>query len=147
MNLTDLSALAGREIAVTDWLEITQERINQFADATDDHQWIHIDPDRAQRESPYGATIAHGFLTLSLLPKFLKDSVQLSDVRMAVNYGLNRVRFPSAVRAGSRIRARILLQSIRDVGDATDATYSITFECQDVEKPCCVAEFLARYYR
>ncbi len=147
MNLTGLRALAGREIAVTEWLEITQERINQFADATDDHQWIHIDPERAQRESPYGATIAHGFLTLSLLPKFLKDSLQLSDVRMAINYGLNRVRFPSAVRAGSRIRARIVLQSIRDLVDATEATYAITIECQGGEKPCCVAELLARYYQ
>jgi acyl dehydratase len=147
MNLTGLRALAGREVAVTDWLEITQERINQFADATDDHQWIHIDPERAQRESPYGATIAHGFLTLSLLPKFLSDSLELSDVRMAINYGLNRVRFPSAVRAGSHIRARILLQSIRDVVDAAEATYSITVECQGAEKPCCVAELLARYYR
>ena len=146
-TLEELKGLEGRELAVTDWLEITQERINQFADATDDHQWIHVDPERAQRESPYCATIAHGFLTLSLLPKFLKDSLQISDVRMAVNYGVNRVRFPSAVRAGSRIRARIVLQSIRDVGDATDAAYSITFECQDVEKPCCVAEFLSRYYR
>jgi acyl dehydratase len=146
-TLEELKGFAGREIAVTDWLEITQERIQQFADATNDHQWIHIDQERAQRESPYGATIAHGFLTLSLLPKFLKDSLQISDARMAINYGLNRVRFPSAVRPGSRIRARIVLQSIRDVGDAIEAAYSITFECQDAEKPCCVAEFLARYYR
>jgi acyl dehydratase len=146
MNLTELAEYAGREIAVTEWLEITQERINQFADATDDHQWIHIDPQRAERESPYGATIAHGFLTLSLLPKFLKDTLPIVGVRMAINYGLNRVRFPSAVRAGSRIRARIVLQSIRDVADATEATYSITVECQDSEKPCCVAELLARYY-
>jgi acyl dehydratase len=146
-TLEELKGFAGREIAVTDWLEITQERIQQFADATNDHQWIHIDQERAQRESPYGATIAHGFLTLSLLPKFLKDSLQISDARMAINYGLNRVRFPSAVRPGSRIRARIVLQSIRDIGDAAEAAYSITFECQDAEKPCCVAEFLARYYR
>jgi len=146
-TLEELKGLAGRELAVTDWLEITQERINQLADATDDHQWIHIDSERAQRESPYGATIAHGFLTLSLLPKFLKDALQVGDLRMAINYGLNRVRFPSAVRSGSRIRARIVLQSIRDLGDAIEAAYSITFECQDAEKPCCVAEFLARYYR
>jgi acyl dehydratase len=146
-TVEELTGFAGREIAVTDWLEITQERIRQFAGATDDQQWIHIDPERAQRESPYGATIAHGFLTLSLLPKFLKDSLQLSDSRMAINYGLNRVRFPSAVRAGSRIRARIVLQSVRDVADAVEAAYSITIECQDAKKPCCVAELLARYYR
>ncbi len=147
MNLTELAGFSGREIAVTEWLEITQERINQFADATDDHQWIHIDPERAERDSPYGATIAHGFLTLSLLPKFLMDTVPIVGVRMAINYGLNRVRFPSAVLAGSRIRARIVLQSIRDVADAAEAAYSITVECQDAEKPCCVAELLARYYR
>jgi acyl dehydratase len=147
MTLEELRALAGREIAVTDWLEITQERINRFADATEDHQWIHIDPERAQPESPYGATIAHGFLTLSLIPKFLKDSIQIDGVRMAINYGLNRVRFPAAVRAGSHIRARIVLQSMRDVGDSTEVIYSITIESQRAEKPCCVAEMLARYYR
>jgi acyl dehydratase len=147
MTLEELRGLVGREIAVTEWLEITQERINKFADATGDRQWIHIDRERAQRESPYGTTIAHGFLTLSLLSKFLREAIQLGDVRMAINYGLNRVRFPSAVHAGSRIRARIVLQSIRDAGDATEATYSITFQSQGAEKPCCVAEWLARYYR
>jgi acyl dehydratase len=147
MTLQELRELLGREIAVTEWLEITQERIDRFADATEDHQWIHVDPERAQRESPYGATIAHGFLTLSLIPKFLKDSIQIDGVRMAINYGLNRVRFPAAVRAGSHIRARIVLQSMRDVGDSTEVIYSITIESQRAEKPCCVAEMLARYYR
>src|SRR5579863_1045491 len=118
-SLHSLRDFAGREIAVTDWLIVTQERINQFAEASGDHQWIHVDPERARRESPYGATIAHGFLTLSLLPKIVSDAIQLSDLRMAVNYGLNRVRFPAAVRAGSRIRARIVLQSVRDVEGAT----------------------------
>jgi acyl dehydratase len=147
MTLEELRELLGREIAVTEWLEITQERIDRFADATEDHQWIHIDPERAQRESPYGATIAHGFLTLSLIPKFLKDSIQIDGVRMAINYGLNRVRFPAAVRAGSHIRARIVVQSMRDVGDSTEVIYSITIESQRAEKPYCVAEMLARYYR
>jgi acyl dehydratase len=146
-TLEELRGLLGREIAVTEWIEITQERIDTFADATEDHQWIHIDHERAQRESPYGTTIAHGFLTLSLLAKFLKDSIQLRDLRMAINYGLNRVRFPAAVRAGSRIRARIVPQSMRDVGDAIEVTYSITIESQRAEKPCCVAEWLVRYYR
>jgi acyl dehydratase len=146
-TLEELRGLLGREIAVTEWIEITQERIDSFADATEDHQWIHIDHERAQRESPYGTTIAHGFLTLSLLAKFLKDSIQLRDLRMAINYGLNRVRFPAAVRAGSRIRARIVPQSMRDVGDATEVTYSITIESQRAEKPCCAAEWLVRYYR
>ena len=146
-TLDELQGFAGREIAVTDWLEITQERINQFADATDDHQWIHTDAERAQRESPYGTTIAHGFLTLSLVPQFLKEAVQLQDLRMAINYGLNRVRFPSAVLAGSRIRAHIVLQSMRDVSDSTEAVFSITVENEGSDKPCCVAEWLARYYR
>jgi acyl dehydratase len=147
ITLEELKRLVGQELAVTEWLEVSQERINLYADATDDHQWIHVDPERARRESPYGATIAHGFLTLSLLPKIVSDAIQLSDLRMAVNYGLNRVRFPSAVRAGSRIRARIALQSIRDVEGATDATYAVTVECEGSEKPCCVAEWLARYYK
>jgi acyl dehydratase len=146
-TLDDLRGFAGREIAVTDWLVMTQQRINKFADATDDHQWIHTDRERAQRESPYGTTIAHGFLTLSLMPQFLKEVIQLGDLRMAINYGLNRVRFPAAVPADSRIRARIALKSIRDVEDATEATFLITIEGPDSEKPCCVAEWLARYYR
>ena len=138
--------MTGREIAVTDWFEMTQERINQFADATGDHQWIHLDRERAQRESPYQTTIAHGFLTLSLVPMLLQDAVHLGDSHVAINYGLNRVRFPSAVRAGSRIRARVVLQSIRDVPDAIEAIYAITIESQDSDKPCCVAELLVRYY-
>jgi acyl dehydratase len=146
-TLDDLRGFAGREIAVTDWLAITQERIDKFADATGDHQWIHTNRERAQRESPYGGTIAHGFLTLSLMPQFLKEAIQLDDLRMAINYGLNRVRFPSAVPADSRIRARIALKSIRDIEDATDATFLITIEAPDSEKPCCVAEWLARYYQ
>ena len=145
MTLGELKMCAGREMGVTQWLEITQERIDTFAEATDDHQWIHIDRDRAQRESPYGATIAHGFLTLSLLTKFLTAVIQLDDVRLAINYGLNRVRFPSAVRAGSRIRARIVLQSIRDVGESTEMIYVVTIEAEGAEKPCCVAECIVRY--
>jgi acyl dehydratase len=146
-TIDELRGCSGREIAVTDWIEITQERINHFADAVEDHQWIHTDPERAQRESPYGTTIAHGFLTLSLLPRFLEDVLQLTGLRMAVNYGFNRVRFPAAVPAGSRIRARFVLQSIRDVKDAIDATFLITIESEGSDKPCCVAEWIARYYQ
>ena len=102
MTLEELRGLVGREIAVTQWLELTQERINKFADATEDHQWIHIDRERAQRESPYGTTIAHGFLTLSLVSHFIKEVLEMKGLRMAINYGLNRVRFPSAVLAGSK---------------------------------------------
>ena len=146
-TLDELRQFAGREIAVTDWLEITQDRIRNFAEATGDHQWIHVDPERARRESPYGTTIAHGFLTLSLLSEFIRSMIQLADIRMAINYGLNRVRFPAPVRAGSRIRARIALQSMRDLPDATEATFLVTIEAENSEKPCCAAEWLARYYR
>ena len=142
-----LKAFEGREIAVTDWFEVTQDRIDLFAEATEDHQWIHLDRDRAQRESPYGTTIAHGFLTLSLLSRFMREAIQLGDLRMAINYGLNRVRFPSAVRAGSRIRARIVVQRVRDLADSVEVTYAVTMENEGSEKPCCVAESMTRYYR
>lgn len=144
--VADLKHHAGREIAVTDWLEMTQERVQQFADATGDHQWIHLDRERAARESPYSTTIAHGFLTLSLVSRFMQEAVRITGLRMAINYGLNRVRFPAAVKVGSRIRARIALNSVRDVTDAVEAVYSITIEGEGLDKPCCVAEWVARYY-
>lgn len=146
-TLEGLKELEGREIAVTDWLEVTQERVGRFAEATEDHQWIHVDPERAARESPYGTTIAHGFLTLSLLSRFLREAVRLEGIRMAINYGLNRVRFPAAVRVGARIRARIVLASMRESEDSVEAAYLITIEAEGSKKPCCVAEWLARYYR
>jgi acyl dehydratase len=143
-----LKDFVGREIAVTDWLMMTQDRIDRFAEATEDRQWIHVDRDRAQRESPYGATIAHGFLTLSLLSHFMKQAIQFrGGVRMAVNYGLNRVRFPSPVRAGSKIRARIGLLSLKQLSEALEATFSFTMEIENSDKPCCVAEWVVRYYQ
>jgi len=146
-TLDGLRNLSGEELAVTPWFEVRQERIDRFADATEDHQWIHVDCERAQRESPYGATIAHGFLTLSLLSRFMREALEVGGLRMAVNYGLNRVRFPSPVRSGSRVRARIVLKSVRDLPEAVEATYSATIESERSEKPCCVAEWLVRYYR
>jgi acyl dehydratase len=146
-NLQSLRAFVGREIGLTDWLTLTQERIQQFAEATEDRQWIHVDRERAQKESPYGATIAHGFLTLSLLSHFLKQAIEIrSGVRMGINYGLNRVRFPAAVRAGSRVRAHVSLQSLKEVSDCMEALFSISVECEGAEKPCCVAEWIVRYY-
>jgi acyl dehydratase len=145
-TLDALKDLSGREI-VTDWFEVSQERVNLFADATEDHQWIHVDRERAARESPYRTTIAHGFLTLSLLSRFMREALELGGLRMAINYGLNRVRFPSAVRTGSRVRARIMLQSIRELPDSVEVAYTVTMEAEGSEKPCCVAEWLARYYR
>jgi len=144
-----LKELVGQELAVTDWFTVTQERIQQFADATLDHQWIHVDVERARRESPFRAPIAHGFLTLSLLPHFMHEALQISQgVRLGVNYGLNRVRFVSPVRAGSNIRARIGLQSIKDVApNAVEVIFNATVEVEGGDKPCCVAEWIARYYR
>ncbi len=145
-TLGALKGWSGREI-VTDWFEVTQERINLFADATEDHQWIHVNRERAEQESPYGTTIAHGFLTLSLLSRFIHEALEVGGLRMAINYGLNRVRFPAAVRAGSRIRARIVLQSMREFPEGVEAIYAVTIDCEGSEKPCCVAEWVARYYQ
>jgi acyl dehydratase len=142
-----LNDFVGREIAVTDWLTVTQDRIRQFAEVTEDRQWIHVDRERAQRESPYGTTVAHGFLTLSLLSHFRKQAIQIrGGVRMGINYGLNRVRFPSPVRADSQIRAHVSLRSAKELQNVTEAIYSISVECRDQAKPCCVAEWIVRYY-
>jgi acyl dehydratase len=145
-SLQSLNDYVGREIATTEWFAVTQERIQQFADATDDHQWIHVDPERARRESPYGTTIAHGFLTLSLMSHFLREAIQLPAVRQTVNYGLNRVRFPAPVRAGEKIRARIRLQSCKESAGSVKAVFEITIEAEGAEKPSCVAEWILRYY-
>ncbi|HEV1992871.1 MAG TPA: MaoC family dehydratase [Candidatus Acidoferrum sp.] len=142
-----LAQLVGRELAVTDWFAVSQERIQRFAETTEDHQWIHTDRERAQRESPYGTTVAHGFLTLSLLSHLIRQAVHIEGgVRLTINYGLNHVRFPSPVRVGSKVRARFTLHSLREVGGALEAVYGVTVEAQDAEKPCCVAEWIVRYY-
>jgi acyl dehydratase len=142
-----LKALVGQEIAVTDWFNVTQERIQQFADATLDHQWIHVDVERARRESPFKAPIAHGFLTLSLLPHFMHQALEIKQgIRLGVNYGLNRVRFVSPVRAGSNIRARIVLQTLKEVPNGMEAVFNASVEVEDGKKPCCVAEWVVRYY-
>ena len=143
-----LKDFVGREIAVTDWLTITQERINLFAEATEDRQWIHLDRERAERDSPFKTTIAHGFLTLSLIPHLMQQAMKIRDgLRMAVNYGLNRVRFTAPVRSGARIRARIVLLSLKEIAqDAVEVVYTVTVESEGSEKPCCVAESIIRYY-
>jgi acyl dehydratase len=143
-----LERFVGSEIAVSDWLTVTQERINAFAEATEDRQWIHMDEARAAKESPFKGSIAHGFLTLSLVSQFMQRSIQIQKgLRMAVNYGLNRVRFPAPVRSGAKIRARITLASFKNIQpDAVEAVYSITIETEGSEKPCCVAESIVRYY-
>jgi len=145
MTLESLAELAGREVAVTDWFAITQDRIDRFADATEDRQWIHVDR-AAARESPYRTTVAHGFLTLSMLSHLSRNALRVEGVRMRVNYGLNKVRFPAPVRAGSKIRARFTLQSVKNFDEGVDVTLAVTVEVEGAEKPCCVAEWIVRYY-
>ena len=143
-----LKELVGREIAVTEWFAITQERIQAFAEATEDRQWIHVDAERARRESPYKSTVAHGFLTLSLLSYLVRQAIQTrSGVRLAINYGLNRVRFPAPVRAGAKVRARISVATVTSVPDAVEATFHVVVEVEGGEKPCCVADWVVRYYQ
>ena len=145
-NLSDLASLVGQEVAVSDWIPVTQEQVNQFADATGDHQWIHVDLERA-KAGPFGAPIAHGFLTLSLLPKFMANAIEIRNTRMGVNYGLNKVRFTSPVPAGSRLRGRIKLLAFEpiDKGGA-QMTWLVTVEREGSDKPACVAESLTRRY-
>ncbi len=146
-NLTELRTKVGQEIAVTDWFEITQERIQQFADATLDHQWIHLDVERAKSESPFGTTIAHGFLTLSLLPYFMHQAITYkTPPKMGVNYGANRIRFTAPVPAGSKVRARVVLQNLEEISGGVQITWGVTVEREGSEKPCLVAEWLGRSY-
>jgi acyl dehydratase len=147
-SLASLKDHVGRHIATTDWQAVSQQRIQQFAETTGDHQWIHVDPERARRESPFKTTIAHGFLTLSLLPQMMPQVLEIkSGVRMGINYGLNRLRFVSPVLAGMKIRGQFTLQSIKELPDCCEAVYLVTVEGEGVEKPCCVAEWVVRYYR
>jgi acyl dehydratase len=147
-DVRELKEFVGREVGVTGWFSLTQKRIEQFAEATEDRQWIHLDRDRASKESPYGATIAHGFLTLSLVSYFVREAINIrGGMRLAVNYGLNRVRFPSPVRSDSKIRARVAVLTLKELSDAVELTYGVTIEKEDSDKPCCVAEWVVRYYR
>ena len=146
----DLKAKIGTETHLSDWFLVDQKRIDLFAEATGDHQWIHVDPDRAKKESPYGDTIAHGYLTLSLLPA-LTGSVSgegppYEGVKMGVNYGLNRVRFPAPVKVNSRVRTRTVLKDVSEVKGGLQMVREITIEVQGGDKPCCVAESLSRLY-
>jgi acyl dehydratase len=142
-----LKHYVGKEIGVSEWMSVTQEKINEFAEATEDRQWIHLDGERAKRESPFGGTIAHGFLTLSLISRLMKDVIRIDGTRLAINYGLNRVRFPSPVREGSRIRGYFTLLSFQDRGEAREAVFTCSVECEADKKPCCVAEWIVRFYK
>ncbi len=145
-SLVELKTLVGQEVAVSDWVEITQERVNLFAEATGDHQWIHLDVERSRKESPYGGTVAHGFLTLSLLPLLMGMAVRMLDVKMGVNYGLNKVRFPAPVPVGSRVRARMTLQLVEDIPGGAQVTWKVSIEREGGDKPVCVAESISRRY-
>ncbi|MBX9613169.1 MAG: MaoC family dehydratase [Burkholderiales bacterium] len=145
-TLSELAAFTGQEVAVSDWITITQEQVNQFAQATGDHQWIHVDVERA-RTGPFGGPIAHGFLTLSLLPRFFESSFEVVASRMGVNYGLNKVRFTAPVPVGSRLRARMkLLRCVPIDNEGVQMTWEVTVEREGADKPVCVAESLSLRY-
>lgn len=145
-TLADLAACVGQEVATSDWVAITQEQVDLFAQATGDHQWIHVDVERAA-QGPFGAPIAHGFLTLSLLPVFFESAMAVTQSRMGVNYGLNRVRFTAPVPVGSRLRARMTLLASEPIeGNGVQMTWSVLVEREGVDKPVCVAESLVRRY-
>jgi acyl dehydratase len=144
-RLADLRALVGHEIGTSDWLAIDQARIDRFAEATGDHQWIHVDPQRAAA-GPFGAPVAHGFLTLSLLPHLFETAFAIDDVRMGVNYGLNKVRFPHPVRVGSRLRGRFRLVSFEPLDGGAQLTVEATIELEGAAKPACVAETVSRRF-
>jgi acyl dehydratase len=138
-------AMAGQLLGESGWHQVTQEMIDKFADATGDHQWIHVDRERA-KAGPFGTTIAHGFLTLSLVPMLTGEITRIDGIRMAINYGLNRVRFPSPVKAGARVRAKVKKHSIEDVQGGIQVVNEVTVEIEDGDKPACVAETVSRFY-
>jgi acyl dehydratase len=145
-NAAGLRALVGGEPLVSEWLTVDQASVDRFAEATGDHQWIHVDPERARRESPFGGPVAHGFLTLSLIPALLGKTVMLEQ-RMGVNYGLNRVRFTSPVLVGSQLRAKFAVESVTDVDSSgVQVVWNVTVERQGSERPVCIAEFITRHY-
>ncbi|WP_327322501.1 MaoC family dehydratase [Streptomyces sp. NBC_01210] len=141
----ELRAGVGAQLGHSEWLEIEQKRIDLFADATGDHQWIHVDPERAA-SGPFGTTIAHGYLTLSLLPTFVPQILRVEGMKMGINYGANKVRFPSPVPVGSRLRASAVLQNVEEAGGGVQVTALVTVEREGGDKPVCVAESVSRYY-
>jgi acyl dehydratase len=145
-TLAELPGLVGTELGTSDWYEVTQEAVNKFADATGDHQWIHIDVERAKKESPFGGPIAHGYLTLSLVVPLVAQVLTVTDVAMGVNYGLNKVRFPAPVPVGSKVRARVTLKNVEEVAGGLQLTQAVTVEREGGEKPVCIAEWVVRQY-
>ena len=145
-SVDDAVATIGEELGVSRWVEVNQDRIDEFADVTMDHQWIHVDVEKAKAESPYGATIAHGFLTLSLIPGVSKDNYRVENAKMGINYGLNKVRFTSPVPVNSRLRGSFELLEVSEVKDALQVVNKVTVEIEGSERPACVAEWVTRVY-
>ena len=146
VDVKDLKSLTGQELGVSDWHLVTQEEINQFADATHDHQWIHVDPERARKESPFGGPIAHGYYTLALAPYLVSQALTVTGVRMGVNYGLNNLRFTNPVRIGKRLRVRVKVNTVEEVTAGVQVGLGLTYEVESESKPACVAEVVYRYY-
>ena len=145
-TMADLPALTGTELGTSEWVEVTQDRVNLFADATGDHQWIHVDVERAKAESPFGGPIGHGYLTLSLLIPMWSEVLVVSDASMGVNYGLNKVRFPSPVPVGSKLRLTATLKDVEEVTGGLQVTVAAVIEAEGVAKPVCIAEPVLRFY-
>ncbi|HEY4312196.1 MAG TPA: MaoC family dehydratase [Pirellulales bacterium] len=145
-GLEGLQALVGKSLGQSEWFEVTQERVNQFADGTGDNQWIHCDPERAARESPYGTTVAHGFFTLSLSPVLAQQIYSVTGLKLVLNYGLNRVRFPSPVKVGSRVRMSCELLELKVMGPGVQVVTRSVFEVKGEDKPVCVAESVVRMF-
>jgi acyl dehydratase len=145
-TIAELPGLKGQELGTSDWYEVTQEAVNLFADATGDHQWIHVDVERAKAESPFGGPIAHGYLTLSLLVPLVSQTYTVTDAKMGVNYGLNKVRFPAPVPVGSKVRARVTLKDVEEIAGGLQNTVTVTIEREGGDKPVCIAEWVTRTY-
>ena len=146
-SFDELRTRIGEEIAVGDWVTVGQDAIDRFAEATGDHQWIHTDPERALRESPFGGAVAHGFLTASLLPRLLTDAIEMPPIRLGVNYGFNRLRFTAPVKSGARVRARFVLGAIEDVPGGVQITWNVTVDIEGSDKPALIAQWLSRRYK
>ncbi len=145
-GIEGLRAKVGEHLGHSEWMEITQDQVNTFAEATGDHQWIHVDPDRATAESPFGGPIAHGYLTLSLGPRLMPEILRVDGVKMGVNYGCGKVRFPSPVPVGAKVRLGAQLDAVDDIAGGAQVTMTFTYEVEGADKPSCVAEVLFRYY-
>ena len=145
-GIDGLKEKVGEHLGYSDWHEVTQDQVNLFADATGDHQWIHVDPERAAKESPFGGPIAHGYLTISLAPKLLPQVLRVDGIAMGVNYGINKLRFPTPVPVGGKLRAGASLASVEDIAGGAQVTMDVTFEVDGKDKPACVAQVVYRYY-